>query len=68
MPIPTCFRNYSSVIELKVRDGDASGSSFIVQGFLANLGLLLLHIKLSSVLSRSVKNCAGIFMRIALNL
>ena len=35
---------------------------------LAILGLLFLHIKLRIVLSRSVKNWAGILMGIALNL
>ena len=30
VPIPSCFQYYSSVIELEVRDGDASRSSFIV--------------------------------------
>ena len=32
VPIPSCFQDYSSVIELKVRDDDASRSSSIVQG------------------------------------
>ena len=31
MPIPSCFYYCISIIELDVRDGDASGSSFIVQ-------------------------------------
>ena len=31
MPVPSCFHYCRSVIELDVRDGDASGSSFIVQ-------------------------------------
>ena len=31
VPVPSCFQNYSSIIELEVRDGDASGSFFIVQ-------------------------------------
>ena len=30
VPIPSCFQYYSSVIELEVRDGDVSRSSFIV--------------------------------------
>ena len=30
MPVLSCFHYCSSVIELGVRDGDASGSSFIV--------------------------------------
>ena len=35
---------------------------------LAILGFLLFYVKLSTVLSRSVKNFAGILMGIALNL
>ena len=35
---------------------------------LATLGLLLFHVKLSIVLSRSVKNFTGILMGSALNL
>ena len=31
MPVPSCFHYCHSVIELDVRDGDASGSPFIVQ-------------------------------------
>ena len=31
MPIPSCFHYYSSVVELKVRDCDASRGSFLVQ-------------------------------------
>ena len=31
MPIPRCLNYCSSIIELEVKDGDASGSSFIVQ-------------------------------------
>ena len=34
MSIPNCFDYCSSVIELDDRDGDASGSSFIVQDFI----------------------------------
>jgi hypothetical protein len=35
---------------------------------LAILGLLLFHMKLRTALSRSIRNCAGILMGIALNL
>ena len=38
VPIPSCFQDYSSIIELEVRHGDASGSSFIVQGCLGYPG------------------------------
>ena len=31
MAIPSCFHYYSSVIEFEVRDGNASGSTFIVK-------------------------------------
>ena len=31
MPIPSCFHYYSSIVELEIRDGDTSGSSFTVQ-------------------------------------
>ena len=31
MPVSSCFHYYSSIVELEVRDGDPSGSSFIVQ-------------------------------------
>ena len=31
MPIPSCFHYCISIIELDVRDGDVSGSSFIVE-------------------------------------
>ena len=55
-------------MELDVRDDDASGSAFIVQIILAILDFLFLHMKLNIVLSRSVKNCVGILMGIALNL
>ena len=33
MPIPNCFYCYRSIVDLKVRDGDASRSSFIVQDY-----------------------------------
>ena len=31
MPISNCFHYYSSIVELEVRDGDASRSSFLVR-------------------------------------
>ena len=30
-PISNCFYDYGSILELEARDGDASGSPFIVQ-------------------------------------
>ena len=68
MTIPNCLDYYSSIVELEVRDGYVSGSFFIVWIILANLGFCLFDMKLSIVLSRSGKNCAGIFMRIIWNL
>ena len=63
-----CFvYNYSCVVELEIRGGDTSGSSFIVQGCFSYPGFFF-HMKLSIVLSRSVKNCVGILMGIALSL
>ena len=64
MPIPDCFQYCSSVVEFEVRDCDASRSSFIVQYCFGYPGIfylffLLFHVKLSTVLSRSVKNFAG---------
>ena len=37
IPIASCFHYCSPILELDVRDGDASGSSFIVQDYLAIL-------------------------------
>ena len=67
MPVRSCFHYCSSVIELDVRDGDASRSFFIVKD-LWLFCLFVSHMKLTIVLSRSVKNCIVILMRIALNL
>ena len=58
MTIPSCFHYCSSLIELDVRDGDASRSSFIVQDWFW-LSCFFFHMKLTIVLSRSVKNCVG---------
>ena len=68
MPISGCFQYCSSVVEFEVRDCDASRSSFIMQDCFGYPGFLLFHMKLSTVLSRSVKNFAGILIDIALNL
>ena len=57
MPIPSCFYYCSSIIELDVRDGDASRSFFILQDCFSYPGLLFFHMNLSIVLSRSVKFC-----------
>ena len=68
MPIPGYFQYCSSVVEFEVRDCDASSDSFIVQDCFGYPGFLLFHVKLSVILTRSVKNFAGILMCIALNL
>ena len=68
MPIPGCFQYCSSVVEFEVRDCDASRSSFIVQDCFGYPAFLLLHMKLSTILSRSEKNFYGILMGTALNL
>ena len=67
MLIPRCFHYCSSVIELDVRDRDASGRHFIYRIVLDILGFCY-HMKLIIVLSRSVKNCVGILTVITLNL
>ena len=73
MPIPGCFQYCSYVVEFEVRDCDASGNSFIIQdcfGYPVFLFcfVLFFHMELSIALSRSVKNCTGILVGIALNL
>ena len=67
IPIPSCFHFCSSIIELDVRDGDASGSSFVVQDCFG-YPVLFFYMKLIIVFSESVKNCVGILVGIALNL
>ena len=64
----SCFHYCSSVTELDVRHGDASGRSFIEQDCFGYPGFFVFHIKLSIVFSRSVKNCVEILMGIALSL
>ena len=57
-PIPCSFSSYSSIVEFEVRDGDACGSSFIVQEYFSYPWFFcFFHMKLSIVLSRSVKKC-----------
>ena len=68
MPAPSCFHYCSSVIELDVRKGDASGNSFIVQDCFGYPGLFVFPYEVDIILLRSVKNCIGILMGIALNL
>ena len=68
MPMPGCFQYCSSVVEFEVKDCDASRSSLLYRIVLAILRFLFFHMKLSTVLSRSVKNFARILMGVALNL
>ena len=67
MLIPSIFHCYSSVIELDIRNGDASRISCIVQDCFAYPGFFF-HMKLITVLSRPVKNFIMILMGIVLNL
>ena len=59
MPIPGCFQYCSSVEEFDVRDCDASRSSFIAQDCFDYSGFLLFQMKLSTIISRSLKNFLG---------
>ena len=58
LPIPSCFHYYGFLVEFEVRDGNTSRSSFVVQDCIGFL-LLFSHMKLSIVLSKSVKNFDG---------
>ena len=66
MQIPGCFQYCSSVLE----SGIVMPPEILLlyRNVLTILGCLLFHMKLSTVLSRSLKNFAGILMDIALNL
>ena len=68
MPIPGCFQYCSSVVSLKSGIVIPPEVPLLYRIPLAVLGFLPFHMKLSIVLSRSVKNFAGILMGIALNL
>ena len=68
MSIPGSFQYCSSVEEFQVRDCDAFRSSFTVQDCFDYPGCFFFDMKLSIVLSWSVKNFAGILMGITLNL
>ena len=45
MSIPSCFHYCSSVIELDVRDGNASSSSFVIQDCFGSSGFLVFPYK-----------------------
>ena len=59
MPIPSCFHYCSSVIELDVRDGDASGSSFIVQDCFGYPRFFVFPYEVDYYLSKPVKIVLG---------
>ena len=65
MPVPSCFY-CSSEIEFDVREGDASGSFFIVQDSFGYTGSLVFPYEIDYC-SFKMENCVGILMGIALN-
>ena len=65
MLIPGCFQFYS---EFEVRDVMPPEVFLLYRIVLNILGFLFFHMKLSTILSRSVKNFPGILMDITLNL
>ena len=68
VPIPSCFQDYSSVVELEVRDGDASRSSFIVQGCFGYPGSFVSPYKVENCSFKVCEELCWDFMGIALNL
>ena len=66
------FYYYCFVVQLKIREGNISRSYFIVQDCFSYLEVFcfcfFFHVKLRLILSRSVKNCVGILMGVAINL
>ena len=52
--IPCSFYHYCSIVQLKVRNGDISRDSFIIQDSSSYHGLFISHMKLRIVLLRSV--------------
>jgi hypothetical protein len=61
-----CYCCY--VVQLKIRHGDTSRSSSVIQYCFSYSRLTFFHTKLSIFLLRCVNNCAGFFMRIVLNM
>ena len=68
MSIPSCFHYCSSIIELNVRNGDASGSSFIVQDCLGYPEFFCFPYEVDYCSFKVCKKCVGIFTEIAMNL
>ena len=61
-----CF--VSCLVQLEVRDGDSSRSSFIVENCFCYPKFLFFQMNLQIALSISVNNCVGILIGIVLNL
>ena len=68
MPVAGCFQYCSSVVEFEVRVVMPPKVPLLYMIVFAILYFLILHMKLSTVLSRCVKNFAGILMSIVSNL
>ena len=68
MLVSSCFYYYSSIVELKVRDGYAFRISFIVQDFFSYAGFLFINMKLNIALLSSLKHYVEIMMGIAVTL
>ena len=68
MPVSSCFYYCSSVIELDVRDGNASRISFIVQDCFGFPGFFVSPNKLDYFSLKGCKEFGCFLMEIALNL
>jgi hypothetical protein len=68
VPVPRNIYHNCSVVQLKVRRGDSTRSSLIVENSFHYPGFLLFQTNLRIVLSISMKKLVGILMGIALNL
>lgn len=67
VPVQGCFYYYGLVVHLEIRYSDISSSSFIIMDCFNSSGLCFC-MKLKIVFSKSVRNCVGISVGIALNL
>jgi hypothetical protein len=69
VPVPCSFLNHNcSVVQLEVWHGDSTTGSLLLRIVFAIIGFLLFQMNLQIALYKSVKNCVGILMGIALNL
>jgi hypothetical protein len=41
VPLQCCFYNYSTIVQLEIRDDDVSSSSFIIQGCFGSPGFFV---------------------------